>query len=139
MGKLSFFEKELSKDFEFYRKQGMQLTSKMRYISAQFNAFLEHDLWKKNAGHANEMAQYLKNELRKIPEVNIVQNAEANMVFAYIPKQNLQQLRKKFFFHVSDDNDSVARLMCSFNTTKESIDELVKHLRCSLKSTIAVQ
>src|SRR5699024_2472487 len=34
------FNKELSKEFKFYRKQGMQLLSKMRFISAQFLAYL---------------------------------------------------------------------------------------------------
>ena len=124
-----FFDKKLTKDFEFYRKQGMQLASKMRFISAQFNAFLENLLWKKNAEHANEMAQYLKNELEKLSMVKIVQKVEANMVFAYIPKKYLEQLRKEFFFHVFDEKACVARLMCSFDTKKESIDELVSKLR----------
>jgi threonine aldolase len=122
-----FFEKKLSNDFEFYRKQGMQLASKMRFISAQFNAFFENNLWKKNAEHANEMAQYLKNKINKIQKVKIVQKVEANMVFTSIPKKYLQQLRKKFFFHITDENASIARLMCSFNTKKESIDELVNN------------
>jgi threonine aldolase len=124
-----FFDKKLTKDFEFYRKQGMQLTSKMRFISAQFNAFFKNNLWKKNAEYANKMAQYLKNELSKIPDVKIVQKVEANMVFAYIPKKYLQKLRESFFFHVFDENACIARLMCSFNTKKESVDELVDCLR----------
>jgi threonine aldolase len=124
-----FFDKKLTNDFEFYRKQGMQLASKMRFISAQFNAFLENLLWKKNAEHANEMAQYLKNELEKLSMVKIVQNVEANMVFAYIPKKHLEELRKEFFFYVFDEKACVARLMCSFDTKKESIDDLVNELR----------
>jgi threonine aldolase len=124
-----FFDKKLTKDFIFYRKQGMQLTSKMRFISAQFNAFFENNLWKKNAQHANNMAQYLKKQIEKIPDVKVVQKVEANMVYTYIPKKYLQQLRKKYFFHVFDEDASVARLMCSFNTKKESIDELVNNLR----------
>lgn len=129
-----FFDKKLTADFEFYRKQCMQLTSKMRFISAQFNAFFENDLWKKNAQHANKMAQYLKNQLCKIPQVKIVQKVEANIVFAYIPQKYLQKLRKKFFFHVFDENACQARLMCSFNTKKESIDELVNTLKDIVKN-----
>ena len=123
-----FFDKKLTNDFEFYRKQGMQLTSKMRFISAQFNAFFKNNLWKKNAEYSNKMAQYLKNELCKITEVNIVQKVEANMVFVYIPKKYLHKLREKFFFHVFDENACEARLMCSFNTKKDSVDELVNSL-----------
>jgi threonine aldolase len=124
-----FFNKQLSKDFIFYRKQGMQLTSKMRFISAQFNAFFANNLWKKNAQHANEMAQYLKKQIEKISEVKIVQKVQANMVYTYIPKKYLQQLRKKYFFHVFDENACIARLMCSFNTKKENVDEFINSLR----------
>jgi len=128
-----FFDKTLTKDFEFYRKQGMQLTSKMRFISAQFNAFFENNLWEKNAGHANKMAQYLKNELCKIPQIKIVQKVEANMVFAYIPKKHLEKVREKFYFHVFNENACEARLMCSFDTKKESIDELINTIRDTIK------
>lgn len=124
-----FFNKNLSKDFEFYRKQGMQLTSKMRFISAQFNAFFEHDLWKKNAEHANKMAQYLKKQIEKIPKIKVVQAVEANMVYTYIPKKYLKELRKKYFFHVFNKDSCVARLMCSFDTKKESIDEFINDLK----------
>ena len=124
-----FFKKNLSKDFEFYRKQGMQLTSKMRFISAQFKSFFEHNLWKKNAEHANQMAQYLKKQIEKIPEIKIVQPVEANMVYTYIPKKHIKELKKKYFFHVFDEKACVARLMCSFDTKKESIDEFVNDLK----------
>lgn len=42
-----FFDKVLAQDFKYRRKQGMQLASKMRFISTQFLAFLSNDLWKK--------------------------------------------------------------------------------------------
>ena len=60
-----FFNKELSKDFQYIRKQGMQLISKMRFISAQFIALLSNNLWFKNAQHANAMAQLLASEIKK--------------------------------------------------------------------------
>src|SRR5579864_7029197 len=52
-----FFNKKFSRDFLYLRKQGMQLASKMRFISAQFEALLSNNLWKKNAEHANRMAR----------------------------------------------------------------------------------
>ncbi len=128
-----FFDKKLTNDFEFYRKQGMQLTSKMRFISAQFNAFFENNLWMKNAELSNKMAQYLKDELCKISEVKIVQKVEANMVFVYIPKKYLLKLREKFFFYIFNETAFEARLMCSFNTKKDSIDALVNSLRNIIK------
>ena len=62
-----FFDKKLGHDFLYLRKQGMQLASKMRFISAQFDALFTGDLWHKNAQHANRMARLLQKELREIP------------------------------------------------------------------------
>src|SRR5581483_4565564 len=48
-----FFDKNLAGDFLYLRKQGMQLASKMRFISVQLEALLTADLWLKSAQHAN--------------------------------------------------------------------------------------
>src|SRR6185295_11613883 len=80
-----FFDKSLAKNFKYTRKQGTHLPSKMRFISAQFEALLTDELWRRNAEHANRMAQLLAGELRKIPQVTITQKVEANGVFAVIP------------------------------------------------------
>src|SRR5207237_7041252 len=38
-----FFDRKLARNFQYLRKQGMQLASKMRFISAQFEALLTND------------------------------------------------------------------------------------------------
>ena len=124
-----FFDKELSKNFEFIRKQGMQLTSKMRYISAQFSAFLKADLWLHNAQHANQMAQLLAKELKRIPGLKITQKVEANMVYAVIPNHCITALQKKYYFHRFNERTCEVRLMCSFTTKKEDIFEFIEDLR----------
>jgi threonine aldolase len=124
-----FFDKKLSKNFEFFRKQGMQLTSKMRYISAQFSAFLANDLWLQNALHANEMAQFLAQQLQSIPGVTITQKVEANMVYAVIPNRCITQLQKKYYFHRFNERTCEVRLMCSFTTKKEEILGFTQALR----------
>src|SRR5579872_6236926 len=63
-----FFEKKLASDFLYLRKQGMQLASKMRFISAQFDALLTNHLWRKNADRSNRMAFLLARELARIPQ-----------------------------------------------------------------------
>ena len=128
-----FFNKKLAKNFEFYRKQGMQLASKMRYISAQYLAFFENELWIKNAKHANKITQLLKKELEKIPEIKITQKVEVNMIFAIIPKKYINKIREKYFFHVFDEDLSEARLMCSFNTTEEEIHDFIKTCKKIIK------
>ena len=124
-----FFDKKLSKNFEYIRKQGMQLASKMRYISAQFEAFLSNDLWLKNAKHANDMAQLLYESLKKIPETKVTQKVEGNAVFVMIPKKYIPNIKSKYFFHVFDELKSIARFMCSYNTSEEDVINLANTIR----------
>ena len=111
--------------FKYIRKQGSHLASKMRYISAQFEALLANDLWKRNAAHANRMARMLARELRKIPAIEITQKVEANGVFAIIPKRFIPQLQRQYFFYVWNEEISEARFMTSFDTTEQDIRDFV--------------
>ena len=95
-----FFNRNLSENFKYIRKQGMQLNSKMRYISAQFEAYLSNELWKNNARHANKMAALLKRGIDEIPAIQITQKVETNGIFAIIPGDCIQDLQKEFFFYV---------------------------------------
>ena len=61
----------LADDFEFKRMQNMQLSSKMRFIAAQFNALLGNNLWKRSASHANSMAQILARGLSDIGGITL--------------------------------------------------------------------
>ncbi len=120
-----FFGKEKAKDFEYLRKQGMQLHSKMRYIAAQFDRFLTDDLWKKNALHANKMAILLAEKLTQFPQLKLTQEVKANGVFCIMPAELIPPLQKKYFFHVWDAETSEVRLMCSWDTTEEDIKGFV--------------
>lgn len=124
-----FFNKNLSEDFKFIRKQGMQLVSKMRFISAQFIALLSNDLWKKNAQHANAMAQLLAEQLKEVPEIRLSKNVQANAVFAYVDPLLIPILQEKYFFYVWDEISSEVRWMTSFDTTQEDILEFVNFIK----------
>jgi len=121
-----FFRPELAEDFLFVRKQGMQLASKMRYMSAQMEALLTDDLWRRNAEHANRMARLLEQEVKKIPRVKIVYPVEANGVFAQIPREAIQKIQERYFFYVWSEEESVVRWMCSFDTTEEDVREFAE-------------
>lgn len=121
-----FFDKNLARDFLFLRKQGMQLASKMRFISAQFDALFTDDLWRKNAAHANAMAVLLEKEVRKIAGVKIVYPVEANGVFAKIPRRAIARLQKRYFFYVWNEEQSVVRWMCSFDTTEQDVRQFAR-------------
>jgi threonine aldolase len=129
-----FFNKSLCSDFKYRRKQGMQLASKMRYIAAQFEVFLENDLWKKNALHANRMARKLHDEVCTIPGVEITQMVQSNAVFARIPAHLIPLLQKQYFFYVWDESTSEVRWMCSYDTREEDIDGFTGLLRSLLGS-----
>ena len=124
-----FFKEELAENFKYIRKQGMQLASKMRFISAQFIAFFKHDLWKKNAEHANKMAQRLYLAVKDIPEVKITQPVEANGIFAIIPKPVIPKLQEEFFFYVWNEERGEVRWMTAFDTTEEDIEHFVRKLK----------
>jgi threonine aldolase len=124
-----FFNRDLCRDFKYRRKQGMQLASKMRYIAAQFSAFLEDDLWKANAAHANHMAQKLYEAVKDIPGVEVSQKVESNAVFARIPSKLIPLLQEEFFFYVWDEDSSEVRWMCSFDTKEEDIQSFATLLR----------
>ena len=128
-----FFNEAMAEDFKYIRKQGMHLPSKMRYISAQFEALLSGDLWRRSAAHANGMARLLGSELEKIPGIKLTQPVEANGVFAIVPKQFIPLLQKKYFFYTWNEAISEVRLMCSFDTTEEDIQDFVAVVRRTVK------
>ena len=121
-----FLKPELNEHFELYRKQGMQLFSKMRFIAAQFLALLEGDLWKVNATHSNQMAQYLAQQLIRIPGIKISQKVQSNGVWAIIPKDLAENMQAIKHFYPWDERKSEYRFMCTWDTQKEDIDQLVQ-------------
>jgi threonine aldolase len=127
-----FFNPTLCEDFKYRRKQGMQLASKMRYIAAQFSAFLENDLWKENASHANRMARKLYAAVKDISGVEVTRQVESNAVFAKIPSHIVPALQDEFFFYVWDEEVSEVRWMCSFDTTEADIEAFISLLRSKL-------
>jgi threonine aldolase len=127
-----FFNKSVGADFRFQRKQGMQLSSKMRFISAQFDALLTDELWLRNAQHSNRMAKLLERELKKIPQVKIAYPVEANGVFAIIPRRAIQKILLRYFFYMWDEPQSMARWMCSFDTTEDDVREFAAHVARSV-------
>jgi len=116
-----FFNPDMAKDFEYTRKQGMQLHSKMRFISAQFSRYLANDLWKKNAENANKMARLLSDEISKIPQLTITQEVKANGVFVILPKNMIPKIQSQYFFHIWNESTNEVRLMCSWDTKEEDI------------------
>lgn len=116
-----FFDAALARDFAYRRMQGMQLSSKMRFIAAQFDALLTDELWRRSAAHANRMATLLGRGLAGIGGISVTQKVEANEVFAIIPREHIARLQDECFFHVWNEATSEARFVTSFDTTESDI------------------
>jgi threonine aldolase len=127
-----FLKKDLSTNFKYVRKQGMQLASKMRYIAAQYNAYLDNNLWFRNAKQANDMAQLLAEQVSSIPQVQLTQKVESNGVFAIIPKKVIPKLQEKYFFYVWNEAASEVRWMTSFDTTQDDIMQFASNIKAAL-------
>jgi threonine aldolase len=125
-----FFDRELAKEFDYRCKQGGQLASKMRFLSAPWTGMLKDGAWLRNARRANEMAKRLEAGLRSLPGVQIVFPVESNAVFAKIPSAAEHRMHErgwKFYTGVVTPDES--RLMCSWDTTAEDVDQFVADLK----------
>jgi threonine aldolase len=121
-----FFNHDLARDFQYRRKQAGQLSSKMRFLAAQWIGALESGAWLRNAQHANAMASRLEKALSHVPGVRILYGRQANAVFAILPGKVCDQLHEsgwKFYIDVGPDH--AARLMCSWDTTEEDVGSFV--------------
>jgi len=112
----------------------MQLASKMRFISAQYIAFFNNDLWKKCASHSNSMAQLLYNKVKDIKGIKVTQKVQSNGVFVILPHEVAENLMKEYFFYPWDEKKSEYRWMTSWDTTEKDIDNFVKLLKTLLAS-----
>jgi threonine aldolase len=116
-----FFRPSLSEGFLYQRKQGLQLPSKMRYVSAQLVALFGDDTWRENAQHANSMATRLGDGLRALG-VHLTQPVEANQVFVTLPRDRVAELERVAAFAVWRAATSEYRFVCSFATTSDEVD-----------------
>jgi threonine aldolase len=113
---------ELADGIANLRKQSMQLASKQRFLSAQLEAYLQDDLWRRNAEHANAMARKLRDAVADVPGVTIAHPVDANAVFAALPPQATTSLQERWAFYVWDDATGVVRWMCSWDTTAADVE-----------------
>jgi threonine aldolase len=119
---------------KYRHKQMMQLASKQRFIAIQFLTFLKNDLWKKSTEHSNSMAQLLKKRLESIPRKNdkqlirITRPVETNAVFLEIPREWYEPLSTIFPFYMWRTKNCEVRLMCSFDTTENDIDQFMNKI-----------
>ena len=132
-----FFNHDLAREFDYRCKQGGQLASKMRFLSAPWVGILQGGAWLKHAGHANDMAKRLEKHIRQIDpderQIRIVHAVQSNSVFAKLPPRIVKGLHSrgwKFYTHVGTEGE--ARLMCAWDTQPQDVDEFADDLRKEL-------
>ena len=116
---------DLVADVKFLRKQQLQLASKMRFLSAQFLALMEDDLWHQSATHANEMARRLYQGVEGLPGIEVAYPVQSDAVFARLRPEHVEALQRDWYFYVWDEATSVVRWMTAFNTTETDVDQFV--------------
>lgn len=123
-----FFNRALAETFHFRRKRGGHLFSKMRFLSAQLEAYITDNLWLRNATHANQMAAKLAAGLSSIPGVKLCYPVEANELFALLPETIIQGLYAKGFqfYRWEGDESTIVRLVTAFNTKEEDVTAFVE-------------
>ncbi|MDL2228551.1 low specificity L-threonine aldolase, partial [Odoribacter sp. OttesenSCG-928-L07] len=117
------FRPELSDNMKYIRKQSAQLYSKMRFLSCQFLPYFENDLWLKNALHANNMALLLRNKLLEVHNFEFTQKTEANILLLKMERTMIDKLLEKHFFYIWNESNNEIRLVTSWDTTENDIDD----------------
>lgn len=119
---------------DFLRKTSMQLTSKMRFISAQLLALFEGDLWLRNARHANAMAAELAQRVGGLEGVRITQPVQANAVFAVLAPEVTARLQQEHRFYTWNEHTGEVRWMCSWDTTLEDVESFAAAIASAVRS-----
>ena len=125
-----FFNPDDAAEFEYRRKRGGHLASKMRFVSAQLDALLEKDLWLQSGARANALATRLAQGLKSIPGVKIAAPVETNMVFAEIAMEKAARMRAGGAeFHdwfPPKDGKVIVRFATAFATPEDDIARLIE-------------
>jgi threonine aldolase len=120
-----FFDPALAQTMAFRRKRGGHLFSKMRFVSAQLEAYLSDDLWLRNARQANAMARKLADGLAKIHGCRLIHPREANLLFVMLPNRVIDGLEQAGFGFYREGGVRTIRLVTSYNTDPAAVDALV--------------
>ena len=127
-----FFKKDLVGNTAFLMKRAGHLLSKMRFVSAQLDAYISNDVWLKNARHANKMGKRLSEGLNNYSDINLSYPTEANEVFATFPRNKIDHLNSEGYTINEDEWDGKAvRLVAAWNTKDNDVDEFLEILKKS--------
>jgi threonine aldolase len=131
-----FFNRELAREFDYRAKQGGQLCSKMRFVSAPWLGMLQDGAWLRYAGHANAMARLMHSLIREIPGVKVLFPQQVNSVFVDLPKPTIQALWAKGWLFYNFIGEGGCRLMCSWDTQEEDVRAFAADLAAAMPAKV---
>jgi threonine aldolase len=122
-----FFNPAAAARMPFLRKRAGHLLSKMRFLSAQLDAYVKDDVWRRNAEHANGTAKRLVEGISALPGVALRHPLQANEIFVQLPAPVIDGLEADgFLFHAwGNPSDNVVRLVAGFSTAEADVDRIV--------------
>ena len=127
-----FFNKDLVGNVAFLMKRAGHLLSKMRFVSAQLDAYISNDVWLRNAKHANKMGKKLSDGLAQHSDIKLSYPTEANEVFAKFPRNMIEHLNSEGYKMNEDELDGKStRLVTAWNTQDSDVDQLLEILKNS--------
>jgi threonine aldolase len=121
-----FFNKAISREFDYRVKQAGQLGSKMRFLAAPWLGLMAGDTWLRNARHSNRAAHQLAQNLQREANIEVVFPVEANAVFARMDDQLVRGLHARGWRFYKFIEPDVYRLMCSWATTENDIGDFIR-------------
>ena len=125
-----FFKPELVGDLPFLMKRSGHLLSKMRFVSAQLEAYISNDIWLRNAKHANAMGKKLSQGLDQHKNIELAYPTDANEIFVKIPKDIIDQLNSEGYTINDDEWDGKAvRLVTAWNTSLSDIETFLNFIK----------
>ena len=127
-----FFKPELVGNISFLMKRAGHLLSKMRFVSAQLDAYISNDVWLKNAKQANEMGKKLSDGLVKHNSIKLAYPTQANEVFAKFPREMIEHLNSLGYKMNEDELDGQAvRLVAAWNTQNSDVESFLESINQS--------
>ena len=128
------FDKSLFVDLAYRHKRGGHLLSKMRFVSAQLEAYLADDLWLRSAAHANAMAARLAAGLEATDGAELAARVAANEVFVALPDAVIEAVAAAGWglHRWGGPASRTVRLVAAFDTGEADVDGVLECIRDNL-------
>ncbi len=124
-----FLNSALGQRSHYLRKQTTQLASKMRFISAQYNALLTDNLFIELGLRANAAAQRLYEATQHISSLGLSQPPQVNSLFPTISDPQKTQLQEWSFFWDWDIPQQQVRWMTAWDIEPSDVDAFVAGIK----------